>query len=780
MNAHHLDHPEGKHVHVHSIATQWVLAAQLILSVSLLPTSPLSAQTNATVHGHVFRIGLQTPIEDALIIAWPCGQTATTDRTGRFEVECSTDIDSLTFVASAFETHTIAVLEKDHVDVWLSPLEVQLSLVSILASQSKERETQSLPSHDLMATLDRTPGLQSLDLGAGMIQPVIRGLYGSRVAVLEDGVPQQGGRWGADHGILADPELFGSFAWIPGGGHLWMGPGAIGGGMRLKGPERDVIDGENTRWGVSYRMGDNRSKVFALHNSTQGASHWYAGLSGAVFGDQNVPQSTFSYLGRTYALDEKKLPNTAGRATHAVLGYDRLSSTDRKITGTLRASEVVQGLFPGIVGVPRQGDLAVNPSPFAVALPAQKARRLQATGKWETGVDHTRHQHHLKGSISWFQREELAPPHAHGWGPEPDSNLSLHLEEWTGFIESVWKGAHGSIGLQAEGLNAKASGWEFLVPDHTRLRTSAIGEGAIGKHTLGLRTDLIWTSQAAYSEPLYDSNNTLVGSDIRSESMRRFIPGGMLSWQYTIEPAEAHWKGTASATAYSRAPSNYELGANGIHHGTFRFEQGQANLRAEKALEGRFQAASVPSEKLWGWSLQTFFAVHQDFISLNPSASFAPISHAGQVYVFQAMDVLRTGVETQLDKQLGPWTASASASLLGQWEVQTGLGLPFTTPPQLRMELDYQFHEKGSVRIAFKAIGNANLTARNEAPTEGTSLWESGLDLPLKRGRLSLAVNNLFNVEWLDHTSAYRALGLVAQGRWIQIGFASNLQPKQP
>ena len=231
-----------------------------------------------------------------------------------------------------------------------------------------------------------------------------------------------------------------------------------------------------------------------------------------------------------------------------------------KSLGTLRASEVVQGLFPGIVGVPRQGDLAVNPSPFAVALPAQKARRLQATGKWETGVDHTRHQHHLKGSISWFQREELAPPHAHGWGPEPDSNLSLHLEEWTGFIESVWKGAHGSIGLQAEGLNAKASGWEFLVPDHTRLRTSAIGEGAIGKHTLGLRTDLIWTSQAAYSEPLYDSNNTLVGSDIRSESMRRFIPGGMLSWQYTIEPAEAHWKGTASATAYSRAPSNYELG----------------------------------------------------------------------------------------------------------------------------------------------------------------------------------------------------------------------------
>ncbi len=780
MNAHQLDHPVGGYVHVHSLATSWMLATTLVFFSSLFPTSMLRSQSNAVVNGHVFRAGLQTPVDGVLIIAWPCGQTATTNRTGRFEVECSTDIDSLTFVASDFETQTIAVLEKDHVDVWLSPLDVQLSQVSIVASQSLEREKQSLPNLDLMVTLDQTPGLQSLDLGAGMIQPVIRGLYGSRVAVLEDGVPQQGGRWGADHGILTDPELSGSFEWIPGGGHLWMGPGAVGGGMRLKGPERDALDSENTRWGASYRMGDNRSKVHALHRSTQGEHYWYAGLSGAVFGDQNVPQSTFSYLGRTYSLDAKKLPNTAGRASHAVLGYEHVASSDRKISATLRASEVVQGLFPGIVGVPRQGDLAVSSAPFSVALPLQKARRLQATGKWMAGEDRKRLQHHIKGSLSWFQREELAPPHAHGWGPEPDSNKSLLLEEWTGFIESVWKGGHGSVGLQAEGLDAVTSGWEFLIPSHTRLRTSAIGERVLGKHILGLRTDLIWTTHAAHSEPLYNSSNTAVGLDIRSESMRRFIPGGMLSWQYTIEPAEAHWRGTASATAYSRAPSNYEMGANGIHHGTFRFEQGQANLRSEKAIEGRFQAASVPSEKEWSWSLQAFFAAHQDFISLNPSASFAPISHAGQVYVFQAMDVLRTGVETQLDKQLGPWTASASASLLGQWEVQTGLGLPFTTPPQLRMELDYQFHEKGSVRIAFKAIGNANLTARNEAPTEGTSLWESGLDLPFKRGRLSLAINNLFNVEWLDHTSAYRALGLVAQGRWIQIGFASNLQPKQP
>ena len=162
------------------------------------------------------------------------------------------------------------MLEKDHVDVWLSPLEVQLSLVSILASQSKERETQSLPSHDLMATLDPHPRTsKSGSRGWHDSARHSRSLWKPGGGARGRGYLNREGA-GSRHGILADPELFGSFAWIPGGGHLWMGPGAIGGGMRLKGPERDVIDGENTRWGVSYRMGDNRSKVFALHNTTKG------------------------------------------------------------------------------------------------------------------------------------------------------------------------------------------------------------------------------------------------------------------------------------------------------------------------------------------------------------------------------------------------------------------------------------------------------------------------------------------------------------------------------
>ena len=88
----------------------------------------------------------------------------------------------------------------------------------------------------------------------------------------------------------------------------------------------------------------------------------------------------------------------------------------------------------------------------------------------------------------------------------------------------------------------------------------------------------------------------------------------------------------------------------------------------------------------WSWQVQGFAALHAGFISLTPSAHFAPVAHAGQIYEFMANDAFRTGAEWTLAHR---WTSQElhwSGSVLGQWELQTGLGLPFTTPAQSRLE----------------------------------------------------------------------------------------------
>ena len=258
--------------------------------------------------------------------------------------------------------------------------------------------------------------------------------------------------------------------------------------------------------------------------------------------------------------------------------------------------------------------------------------------------------------------------------------------------------------------------------------------------------------------------------------LQRLIPGGMASWLANFEPISRDWTGTASVVVYTRAPSNYELGANGIHHGTFRFEKGSPLLQSEKSIEARFQGHSKGSSAKFEWRIQAFSALHQDFIALGPSATFAPISHAGQVYTFTAVNAFRTGLEASVSTSQGAWLASADGSLLGQWDISTGLGLPFTTPAQVYSTIGRNLGKNHQLKVACRAIADAKLTARNESPTEGALLWELAWCFKQKAGTWSMNIHNIFNTAWLDHTSAYRALGLVAQGRWMQISFVTSMK----
>ena len=166
---------------------------------------------------------------------------------------------------------------------------------------------------------------------------------------------------------------------------------------------------------------------------------------------------------------------------------ERTTNAGRDVSLTARLSDVHQGLFPGIVGLPRQGDLGPNDDRFDIRLPRQHASRAQTTLRWSEAGDASAGWEY-KVSGSWNQRREFAPPHAHGWGPLPDSDLSLALEEWTTFGEARHRGPHGAFGMQIEGQHVTTSGWEFLLPSHRRVRLSSMAESTLSKGTLAGET----------------------------------------------------------------------------------------------------------------------------------------------------------------------------------------------------------------------------------------------------------------------------------------------------
>ncbi len=728
-----------------------------------------------TVEGHVLHATNHHKLPGVLVVGHPCGIPVSTDATGAFRVSCPHGIDSIAVSCIGYASQVV-VAEGDHVDVWLEELQVNLDNALVTATRKTEQERHELRSGDLLAVLDATPGLQSLDLGAGMIQPVIRGLFGTRVAVLEDGVPQQGGRWGSDHGILVAPELQVANAWVAGGGHVWLGPDAVGGGLRFESPSLLNTQGVSTRFGTSARVGNPKGQVYALHASSRGNRHWHLGLSFSQFGANQVPQRTFTYIGRTYQLETRELPNTGGKAVHAVAGLGRRFDSGWLVSWSARASDVNQGLFPGIIGIPMQGDLASNVNPFDVRLPNQNASRAQTVVEGRRQNEMTGELWSVKASASWNRRLEFAPPHAHGWGPVPDSDLSLSLAEWTSFLEVRKMGPHRSFGLQSESQTVQTGGWEFLIPNHQRFRLSAIGEHTLSQSTLSIRLDAVYSVQEAHEEPLYNSLDEEVGVDVRSESFKRAAPGGMVTWQRPFRMDYKGLRGTTTFTLHGRVPSNQEWGANGIHHGTFRFEQGNPELNTEWTLEARGQLAKSATGEGWEWAADGFVALHRGFISLTPSARFAPISHAGLIYRFEANEAFRTGMEVSVNRRLENQTWKAEGAVIGQWDLLSGLGLPFTPPPQLILSWEGRNTKGTALMLSTRAVAPAILTARNELSTDGALLADCTLRQTNRIGQWTLKVHNLFNAAWLDHISAYRALGLVAQGRWVELNFSAKLK----
>lgn len=734
------------------------------------------AQSPASIHGHVYHSEGHAPCGDAWIQAWPCGASFAAQPDGRFDAHCPQGIDSVTVMAHGHRVVTQAVHGRTHVDIELECLSVSLEDAEVVdrSSEFVEGTVSMKEGDDLLVLLDREAGVRSLDLGAGMVQPVLRGLTGSRVAVLEDGVPQVGGRWAADHGVLLDPALYDGTEWVPGGGQVWLSPEAMGGGLRLRPLAMLSASGSRTQSSLSHRAGDARSRFSVVHRQRSGAVQWHAGLSQTRFGDRNVPQESFTYIGRLIEIEEGRLANTAGHGGHGLLGMRWIHPEQGQFSVDFRASEVLQGLFPGIIGVPSQSDLRGDGDRFSVDIPHQRARRVQLASKWvhPGALDRI-----IRFSLSRNERIESAPPHAHGYGPEPDDDLSLALDERHAFFESRWEGIHGAFGMQAEHLEGQTSGWEFLLPDHRRSRWSLVVDQRRQAWRIGARLDVVKVTNAGHVEPLYASDGSVTGDDVRARALNRTMFGWAIHANRPFRWGAA-FEGDVVATLYARVPDSYALSANGIHHGTFRFEQGNPNLNPERTAEVRFNLTTSGhhrEERKLNASLRSFVALHQRFIHLSPSARFAPIAHAGQVYTFEALDAFRTGGEFEADWAVGGGRLSASLALLGQWALETGLGLPFTAPTQLQTGYRWPATSRAFVRPRFRRVAAANLTARNEKPTPGASLWGVELGIQGERMALTLDMDNVFNAAWLDHVSAYRALGLVTQGRWASLRFTVDV-----
>src|SRR5574344_392988 len=161
------------------------------------------------------------PLPGATVYLFPISKGSITDKLGNFVITgINTGMYKIEISFMGYNS-TIDTLKIDRDIVFNAQLSVSaLTLQEVVVSDNyteTRKKEQSLNIEivnddylkqnlggSLMQSLERLPGVTTIDIGSGQSKPVIRGLGFNRVVVVENNIKHEAQQWGADHGLEID------------------------------------------------------------------------------------------------------------------------------------------------------------------------------------------------------------------------------------------------------------------------------------------------------------------------------------------------------------------------------------------------------------------------------------------------------------------------------------------------------------------------------------------------------------------------------------------------
>lgn len=650
----------------------------------------------------------------------------------------------------------------------------------------------------LAKSLEKLPGVNAMEIGAGTSKPIIRGLGFNRIAVTENGIKQEGQQWGADHGLEIDAFNAENVEVVKGVGAIEYGSDAMGGVISINNesvPAPDSFSGQalaiaksvNNTIGTSVGIQYRKDRFFYKFKGTV-----------LDFGDYKVPTNEVLYLNTRIPVYNQKLKNTAGRETDF---FGQIGYVDRKFKSTLSISNVYfkSGFFPGAHGIPSVATVQDDGDDRNIGLPYQRVNHFKIINNNQWTFDNS--QLNVSVSFQNNHRQEWSKFHTHYSNQQPpDVNPDLELDFNLSTLDAqvkykyIWSADHQTtVGTQNQYQSNTIDGYSFLLPKFTR---NAIGAYLIHDYTVseklklnaGIRFD--WAQIAIdhfYDQTLYDY---LTGNG-QSPAVANFyaersqdIHKDFSSFNASIGMGykmNNNWNLSATLGSNFRFPTAIELSANGIHHGAFRHEMGDATLNPEKGIS--FDTKLSYSKNSLKLTFSPYAYYFSNYIFLKPSGQFSILPHGGQIYQYSQSEALLTGFEWSLEKRFfDRITTEVVLEYLYNRQITSDSSkdypLPFTPPVNGYWEIGYAFKPLKnftgtSVSINGRTALEQNRIAQNELITPGYSIFGGAIKSNIQLGsflaHVQVSVNNAFNTKYYNHNSYYRALEIPEMGRNVQL-----------
>ncbi len=647
----------------------------------------------------------------------------------------------------------------------------------------------------LMQSLERLPGVTTIDIGSGQSKPVIRGLSFNRVVVVDNGIKHEAQQWGADHGLEIDQYAVDNIEIIKGPASLMYGSDAIGGIINMK---SSVIVPEDCLGGTIDLVGKSNNNLVGSSILLFGRKKWFYADFRATYisyGDYKAPTDHVDIYNYPVYLYNNQLRNTAGKEQNHHLSVGILKP---KFRSKFYLNNVYNksGFFANAHGLePKQVDTVLHDkSSRDIIYPYHHVNHFKITNTSEYKWSKTK----LEADLGFQQnfRQEWSQYVSHGWMPAvfPDT-LSFDQDLERQFKKYVYSGnvkmnheltgkTNLLLGVNSEFQQNQIDGRAFIIPAFTQI---SLGGYALAKHSfsgraiyqMGIRYDYGNINTDEYydwfpSQVVIDNDTTYQYLQRADDIDREFSE---VTWSAGFNYNTEKWSFKGNLGKSFRMPTAKELAANGPEYHMYMYVVGDANLAPEKASQLDLGAEYNSSKFAIG--ITPFVNYFSNYIYLNPTSDHDRNNGAGlQIFRYTQSKVFRYGGEIHAHYQL---LKPLQIGVIGEYVYseqlsgeKKGYTLPFSPPASAILNVKYQrpkmgFMENNYLSVDYRLTAPQNNVVAPEEPTDGYQVINIGLggDVKLKSQRvnISIQVQNLLNNKYFNHTSYYRLINLPEPGR---------------
>lgn len=748
-----------------------------IVAFSMVSGTTYAQGCSIKLHGHVEDADTKEKLNGATIEIINLKQFSVTNQNGDFEFDnlCAGEIKvRISHVhCETFDT-TFNLQKSIHIDFELPHNHnVEMQNVTVLGNNKSvskgdiqkvisEQTIIDNKGNSIAELLANINGVTMLQTGNTIAKPVINGLFGARILLINNGVRQEAQQWGNEHALEIDAFLANHISVVKGTDALKYGSDAIGGAIIVNPPALKYQPKVSGEVNAGYFTNNGLYTVSAsIEQGFKKLPAFSYRIQGTIKNSANV--KTPDYRLNNTATSESNFSVTTGYKKEK-FEVEAFYSYFQNSIGIFQGSHIGNTTdLINAIARPKPDDIYLGQNSYKIERPSQDVNHQ--IGKLNSKIHTSFGQIDMQVSYQKNRRLEFDMIRSNGSNPQIDLAVTTIAENisWT---HPKWSRFSGSIGINGTQQDNRISG-RYLIPNYN--------SNTIGAYWLEKWSMHKWEVNAGLR---YDYKTL--------ETKRRPAGGSIIVNDYTFGTKAASINITYNANNQvklflnssftERAPYVNELLSNGIHHGSATFEIGNIALKPEKAFNNSIGVNYNSSDKKLRFELNAYYNHINDFIYQQPypDSPVLTISGAFPQIRFQKANVALYGADFLSNYQFaGNWHYEQRASIIYGYNRTIQDWLINMPANRISSAINYNFEDNKRFSNSYIGIEVPTVFKQTRMPDEnkfGKQDYKMPPDaytlLHLKASTtvelfkqsfvLGITVKNILNTKYRDYLNSFR------------------------